>query len=167
MGANRLVLFDSDWNPANDRQAMARIWRDGQKKDVSVYRMLSTGTIEEKIFQRQMTKQQLSDSVVDDKSVAKLKFSKAELKNIFSFNESTMCDTHDLLRCECLEKNERTTGFLSEFMHLQLPSSSPDSLLSSLTHESISFVFSKEATEKLKLEEVEAESNEHANGDFE
>ena len=32
IGANRLVMFDPDWNPANDEQAMARIWRDGQKK---------------------------------------------------------------------------------------------------------------------------------------
>ena len=35
IGANRLVMFDPDWNPANDDQAMARIWRDGQKKRVS------------------------------------------------------------------------------------------------------------------------------------
>lgn len=32
IGANRLVMFDPDWNPANDAQAMARVWRDGQKK---------------------------------------------------------------------------------------------------------------------------------------
>ena len=37
IGANRLVMFDPDWNPANDNQAMARIWRDGQKKQVSFY----------------------------------------------------------------------------------------------------------------------------------
>jgi DNA repair and recombination RAD54-like protein len=32
IGANRLIMFDPDWNPANDAQAMARVWRDGQKK---------------------------------------------------------------------------------------------------------------------------------------
>jgi len=32
IGANRLIMFDPDWNPANDMQAMARVWRDGQKK---------------------------------------------------------------------------------------------------------------------------------------
>lgn len=37
-GASRLVLFDSDWNPASDLQAMARVWRDGQKNSVHIYR---------------------------------------------------------------------------------------------------------------------------------
>ena len=41
IGANRLVMFDPDWNPANDDQAMARVWRDGQKKEVFIYRLLS------------------------------------------------------------------------------------------------------------------------------
>lgn len=41
--ASRLILFDSDWNPAIDNQAMARIWRDGQKKPVHIYRFLTTG----------------------------------------------------------------------------------------------------------------------------
>eukprot|EP00795_Rhopilema_esculentum_P004315 gene4315-20520_t len=41
IGANRLVMFDPDWNPASDDQAMARIWRDGQKKQVYIYRLLS------------------------------------------------------------------------------------------------------------------------------
>ena len=38
IGANRLVMFDPDWNPANDEQAMARVWRDGQKKECFIYR---------------------------------------------------------------------------------------------------------------------------------
>lgn len=37
IGANRLVMFDPDWNPANDDQAMARVWRDGQKKQCFVF----------------------------------------------------------------------------------------------------------------------------------
>jgi hypothetical protein len=44
IGANRLVMFDPDWNPANDDQAMARVWRDGQKKRCFVYRFISTGS---------------------------------------------------------------------------------------------------------------------------
>ena len=54
IGANRLVLFDSHWNPALDSQAMARIWRDGQTKKCYIYRMITAGSVEEKIYQRQM-----------------------------------------------------------------------------------------------------------------
>lgn len=42
VGANRLVLFDPDWNPAADQQALARVWRDGQTKECFVYRFIST-----------------------------------------------------------------------------------------------------------------------------
>ena len=45
IGANRLVMFDPDWNPANDDQAMARVWRDGQKKPCFVYRLLAVSTL--------------------------------------------------------------------------------------------------------------------------
>ena len=55
IGGNIVILYDIDWNPANDQQAMARVWRDGQRKNVLIYRLLTTGTIEEKIFQRQVS----------------------------------------------------------------------------------------------------------------
>ena len=57
IGGNRLVLFDPDWNPANDKQAAARVWRDGQKKRCVLYRMLCAGSIEEKVFERQLSKE--------------------------------------------------------------------------------------------------------------
>ena len=41
IGANRLVMFDPDWNPANDDQAMARCWRDGQRKQCYIYRLIA------------------------------------------------------------------------------------------------------------------------------
>ena len=65
IGASRLVLFDVDWNPSNDLQVMARVWRDGQKASrVFIYRLMTTGTIEEKIYQRQIVKLSLSDSLI-------------------------------------------------------------------------------------------------------
>ncbi|KAI5820395.1 SNF2 family N-terminal domain-containing protein [Pyronema omphalodes] len=100
IGASRLVLFDLDWNPATDLQAMARIHRDGQKRPVMIYRMLTTGCIDEKIFQRQITKQGLADSVMDNKSSSSV-FTQAELRDIFSLDEETECQTHDLLECPC------------------------------------------------------------------
>ncbi|XP_036143048.1 DNA repair and recombination protein RAD54B isoform X2 [Monomorium pharaonis] len=105
-GASRLVLFDSDWNPASDMQAMARIWRDGQKRNVYIYRLLTTGTIEEKIYQRQISKANLSESVVDLNHLGSLKLSTAELKDLFTLASDTISLTHDLMNCPCSGQNE-------------------------------------------------------------
>ncbi len=63
IGANRLVLYDSDWNPAADQQAMARVWREGQRRQCFIWRMLSADTIEEKVYQRQISKRRLGTAV--------------------------------------------------------------------------------------------------------
>uniref|UniRef100_A0A915ECN9 DNA repair and recombination protein RAD54-like n=1 Tax=Ditylenchus dipsaci TaxID=166011 RepID=A0A915ECN9_9BILA len=65
-GANRVVIFDPDWNPATDMQARERAWRIGQTRNVTVYRLLSSGTIEEKIYQRQIFKHFLTNKVLAD-----------------------------------------------------------------------------------------------------
>lgn len=111
VGASRLVLFDLDWNPANDLQAMARIWRDGQRKKVHIYRLLTTGTIEEKIYQRQMAKQGLSVAV-DEKSkgTGRSEFSAEELRDLFNLRTGTCSDTHDLLLCSCQRDAEVRLG---------------------------------------------------------
>ncbi|EEP82217.1 conserved hypothetical protein [Uncinocarpus reesii 1704] len=99
-GASRLVLFDVDWNPATDIQAMARIHRDGQKRHCHIYRMLLRGGLEEKIWQRQVTKIGLADSVMDQKGGI-AHFSREELRDLFRLDEETECQTHELLACEC------------------------------------------------------------------
>ncbi|KAJ3180474.1 helicase [Geranomyces variabilis] len=101
VGASRLVLFDIDWNPSVCQQAMARVWRDGQKREVRIYRFICTGTIEEKIYQRQLTKVGLSDALIDKRDMDKNDFSASDLKDIFTLNLTTECATHDLLGCRC------------------------------------------------------------------
>jgi DNA repair and recombination protein RAD54 and RAD54-like protein len=96
IGANRLVMFDPDWNPANDEQAMARVWRDGQQKPCFIYRFLATGTIEEKIFQRQTHKKALSNKVVDNETDGERHFTMGDLKDLFKLDENTNSDTHDM-----------------------------------------------------------------------
>jgi DNA repair and recombination protein RAD54B len=48
------VLYDLDWNPAVDQQAMGRVHRDGQTRPCHIYRLITAGTIEEKMYQRQV-----------------------------------------------------------------------------------------------------------------
>ncbi|OVA15799.1 SNF2-related [Macleaya cordata] len=103
IGGNRLVLFDPDWNPANDKQAAARVWRDGQKKRVYIYRFLSTGTIEEKVFQRQMSKEGLQ-KVIQKEKVDNLKsqgnlLSTEDLRDLFTFHENSRSEIHENMNC--------------------------------------------------------------------
>jgi DNA repair and recombination protein RAD54B len=100
IGASRIVLFDIDWNPATDLQAMARIHRDGQKHRCYIYRFLVKGGLDEKIYQRQIMKMGLANAVVDNKASAS-SFSKEELRDLFRLDEREGCQTHDILGCTC------------------------------------------------------------------
>ena len=87
-------MFDPDWNPANDKQAAARCWRDGQKKKCYLYRFLATGTIEEKVFQRQLSKESLQNVVNGSGELEQAVMSKEDLRKLFSLDCTTHSDTH-------------------------------------------------------------------------
>ncbi|KAK7113755.1 DNA excision repair protein ERCC-6-like isoform X2 [Littorina saxatilis] len=65
-GADRIIIYDPDWNPSTDMQARERAWRIGQTRQVTIYRLLTSGTIEEKIYHRQIFKQFLTNRVLKD-----------------------------------------------------------------------------------------------------
>eukprot|EP01117_Protostelium_nocturnum_P006837 TRINITY_DN2452_c0_g1_i6.p1 TRINITY_DN2452_c0_g1~~TRINITY_DN2452_c0_g1_i6.p1 ORF type:complete len:720 (+),score=127.22 TRINITY_DN2452_c0_g1_i6:2456-4615(+) len=66
--ANRVVLFDSSWNPSHDVESIYRAYRFGQTKEVHIYRLISGGTIESRIYDRQIIKQGLFRNVIDEKN---------------------------------------------------------------------------------------------------
>ncbi|CAG8788164.1 17954_t:CDS:10, partial [Gigaspora margarita] len=118
IGANRLVLFDPDWNPASDQQALARIWRDGQKKNCFIYRFISTGSIEEKVFQRQSHKQSLSSCIVDEEEDVMRHYTYESLRRLFFLNPDTICDTHDTFKClKCVKGVQRVPRQPGETMN--------------------------------------------------
>ncbi|NXW16115.1 RA54B protein, partial [Circaetus pectoralis] len=97
VGASHLILYDIDWNPATDIQAMARVWRDGQKHTVYIYRLLTTG-------QRWCSN---IPQIVDlSKTSEHIHFSIEELRNLFTLHEDSTCVTHDLLECDCMGKKD-------------------------------------------------------------
>ena len=65
-GADRVIIYDPDWNPSTDVQARERAWRLGQKREVMIYRLMTAGTIEEKIYHRQLFKQFLINKILRD-----------------------------------------------------------------------------------------------------
>ncbi|KZO97555.1 hypothetical protein CALVIDRAFT_72920 [Calocera viscosa TUFC12733] len=96
--ANKVVIFDPNWNPAHDLQAMDRAYRIGQNRDVTVYRLLGAGSLEELVYARQLYKQaqmriayEGSDQRRYWAGVQGLKVQQGELfgiQNIFSLHEA-------------------------------------------------------------------------------
>ncbi|XP_060071052.1 DNA repair and recombination protein RAD54-like [Ylistrum balloti] len=157
IGANRLVMFDPDWNPANDDQAMARCWRDGQKKQCFIYRLIATGTIEEKIFQRQAHKKALSSCVIDKEEDVERHFSLGELKELFKLNENTISDTHEKYKCKrCVNNIEvkpppegsDCNSDMSQWHHSTDKKGLNDLVLKGSWNPAISFVFHHKSHEE-------------------
>ncbi|XVF72024.1 hypothetical protein PTKIN_Ptkin12aG0088200 [Pterospermum kingtungense] len=85
-GADRVIIFDPDWNPSTDMQARERAWRIGQKRDVTVYRLITRGTIEEKVYHRQIYKHFLTNKIL--KNPQQRRFFKArDMKDLFVLND--------------------------------------------------------------------------------
>lgn len=82
-------MYDADWNPATDTQAMARVYRQGQTKPCHIYRLFTSGTVEEVILQRQISKGSLA---VFDGTKSNEKFTKDELADCFTLKDCK-CDT--------------------------------------------------------------------------
>ena len=133
IGANRLVLFDCDWNPANDLQATARIHRDGQMKNTFIYRLLTVFTLEEKIFQRQCQKGALARSMGfacvenatnnkddDDEDNDPKTFSSDELRKLFKFEYARKtamkepCEMAKVESCQSWMNDCRFSGTLND-----------------------------------------------------
>jgi len=81
--ANRVIMFDTCWNPCLDHEAMCRSYRFGQQKPVSVYRLVGAGTMERTIFDQQTKKEGLTSRVVDARAT-KRTVEAADLRNFFN-----------------------------------------------------------------------------------
>ncbi|CAH8575536.1 unnamed protein product [Schistosoma turkestanicum] len=86
--ANRVLIYDPDWNPTTDLQARERAWRIGQSRDVVIYRLLTSGTIEEKIYHRQIFKQFLTNRILKNPRQQRF-FKTNDLQELLNFNDES------------------------------------------------------------------------------
>jgi DNA helicase INO80 len=95
--ADTVIFYDHDWNPSNDAQAMDRAHRLGQTRQVTVYRLITKGTIDERIIQLARVKKDVQDIVVGNKNftdvtkpseIVQLLLNDDQLANLDSSNTS-------------------------------------------------------------------------------
>lgn len=84
VGADTVIFYDSDWNPAMDQQAQDRCHRIGQTREVHIYRLISESTIEENILKKANQKRALDDLVIQSGSYNTEFFKKLDPLELFS-----------------------------------------------------------------------------------
>lgn len=167
-GANRVIIFDASFNPSMDLQAIFRIYRQlfifhfslpfeklankrcglilsflhlrfGQKKECFVYRFIARGTMEEKIYNRQVTKLSLAHRVIDEKQI-KRHFTKMQLAELYVFKPTPEHSRKDALN---QPKDNLLRKIFSRFGHLIDGCIEHDSLLKDQVsrHFKIKFLF--------------------------
>lgn len=120
VSADTVVIFDSDFNPQVDLQAMDRAHRIGQKNEVRVYRFISESTIEEKIVERQKIKMKWDNLVIlKGKTATKQIMGKRELAELVNFGANTIFRVSggtfkDEDIDQILEQGEKRTAMLSQ-----------------------------------------------------
>ncbi|XP_058771334.1 protein PHOTOPERIOD-INDEPENDENT EARLY FLOWERING 1 isoform X2 [Vicia villosa] len=84
VGADTVIFYDSDWNPAMDQQAQDRCHRIGQTREVHIYRLISESTIEENILKKAKQKRALDDLVIQSGAYNTEFFKKLDPMELFS-----------------------------------------------------------------------------------
>ncbi|MCJ1313225.1 TATA-binding protein-associated factor mot1 [Agyrium rufum] len=89
-GADTVIFVEHDWNPQKDLQAMDRAHRIGQKKVVNVYRLITRGTVEEKILGLQRFKIDVASTVVNQQNAGLGSMQTDQILDLFNVDESAM-----------------------------------------------------------------------------
>ena len=83
-GADMVIHYDPWWNQSAENQATDRAYRIGQKNNVQVYKLITSNSIEEKIYELQQKKASLIDNMLDNRTSFINKLSREEIMNLFS-----------------------------------------------------------------------------------
>ncbi|XP_057704435.1 TATA-binding protein-associated factor 172 [Corythoichthys intestinalis] len=86
-GADTVVFVEHDWNPMRDLQAMDRAHRIGQKRVVNVYRLITRGTLEEKIMGLQKFKMNIANTIISQENASLQSMGTDQLLNLFTLDK--------------------------------------------------------------------------------
>lgn len=84
MAADTVIIYDPWWNPAVESQAVDRAHRIGQSKTVSVYRLVTEESVEQKIMALKDKKSKLVDALINENGLSTIKLTKVDLESLFS-----------------------------------------------------------------------------------
>lgn len=108
--ADTVIFYDSDWNPTIDSQAMDRAHRLGQTKQVTVYRMITRGTIEERIRKRALQKEEVQRVVIQGGGGAGVDFNTRSKDNRTKDMALWLADDEQAEKIEQMEKEAAAKG---------------------------------------------------------
>jgi len=84
MAADTVIIYDPWWNPAVESQAVDRAHRIGQTRTVSVYRLVTEDSVEQKIMALKEKKSKIVDALINENGLSTVKLTKSDLENLFS-----------------------------------------------------------------------------------
>ncbi|KAK2530509.1 Btaf1 [Columba guinea] len=94
-GADTVVFVEHDWNPMRDLQAMDRAHRIGQKRVVNVYRLITRGTLEEKIMGLQKFKMNIANTVISQENTSLQSMGTEQLLDLFTLDKDGKTEKAD------------------------------------------------------------------------
>jgi helicase SWR1 len=103
-GADTVIFYDQDWNPAMDKQCQDRCHRIGQTRDVHIYRLVSEHTIEANILRKANQKQMLDDVVIQEGEFTTDYFNKLSIRDVVDHNGQVHVNEDDVAAVEAMDR---------------------------------------------------------------
>lgn len=151
VAANRVVIFDVSWNPSHDTQSIFRVYRFGQVKPCYIYRLIAMGTMEQKVYERQVAKQATAKRVIDEQQISR-HYNQTDLMELYTYELKPSAEREMPL----LPKDRLFAELLTEHDKLIFKYHEHDSLLEQEEHENLTEEERKSAWAEYEAEKTRA-----------
>lgn len=149
VAANRVVIFDVSWNPSHDTQSIFRVYRFGQTKPCYIYRLIALGTMEQKVYERQVAKQATAKRVIDEQQISR-HYNQSDLQELYSYE----LEPSTSREIPILPKDRLFAELLSNYEMLVFKYHEHDSLLENEDSENLSEEERKAAWDEYEAEKI-------------